>query len=166
MFEQTAERVAAQVTNELAPSFRVPLRLVCPSREAEQAVLGAVTRAAQTRQIPVEVIDLEPDPAGRLNSLTSQLDDWDAIKSGSPHPTMPTLLILRGFDAFGDDRHEDPTYPFRSKFQFDEKFLWLFMGHDESRMRFLFESYRRPLYQAAVDITPAIWRSSIDVAEM
>ena len=81
MFEQTAERVAAQVTNELAPSFRVPLWMVCPSREAEQAVLGAVTRAAQTRQIPVEVIDLEPDPAGRLNSLTSQLDDWDAIKS-------------------------------------------------------------------------------------
>lgn len=93
MFERTAERVAAQVTNELAPSFRVPLRLVCPSREAEQAVLGAVTRAAQTRQIPVEVIDLEPDPAGRLNSLTSQLDDWDAIKSSSPHPTMPTLLM-------------------------------------------------------------------------
>ena len=59
---------------------------------------------------------------------------------------------------FGDDTHEGPTYPFRSQFQFDQKFLWLFIGRDASRMRFLFGSYRRPLYQAAGDITPEDWR--------
>ena len=36
--------------------------------------------------------------------------------------------------------------------------LWLFIGRDASRMRFLFGSYRRPLYQAAGDITPEDWR--------
>ena len=41
----------------------------------------------------------------------------------------------------------------RSNFQFDQKFLWLFVGRDASRMRFLFESYRRPPYGAAGDIT-------------
>lgn len=71
---------------------------------------------------------------------------------------IPTLLILRGFDVFGDDTHDGPTYPFRSKFQFDRNFLWLFVGQDTSRMRFLFGSYRRPLYQAAGDITPEDWQ--------
>ena len=71
---------------------------------------------------------------------------------------MPMLLILRGFDVFGDDAHEAPTYAFRSEFQFDQKFLWLFIGRDAARMQFLFGTYRRPLYQAASDITPEEWR--------
>ncbi|MDZ3798093.1 MAG: hypothetical protein U0T03_04745 [Xanthomonadales bacterium] len=74
--------------------------------------------------------------------------------------TVPTMLILCGFDFFGDEANEDPTYPFRSDFQFDRKFLWLFIGRDAARMRFLFGSYRRPLYQAAGDITPNDWRAA------
>jgi len=91
--------------------------------------------------------------------IAAGLDGWRSRAADDVPDVMPTLLILRGFDVFGDDAHEGPTYPFRSQFQFDRKFLWLFIGRDVSRMRFLFGSYRRPLYQAAGDITPKDWWS-------
>jgi len=153
-----AEQFASNVINFLTPSFRSPTRLVCPSDEAEQAVINAVTRAAVARGIPVEVIDLRPAPAERLNAITERLDGWVSRAAHSDSDPMPTLLILRGFDAFGDDTHDEPTYPFRSRFQFDRKFLWLFLGRDTLRMRFLFDSHSRPLYRAAGEITPEDWQ--------
>ncbi len=155
---RTVEVIAAQFASSflhpLAPAFRPPARLVCPSDEAEQAVVDAVTQAAAARGIPVDVIDLRPAPAERLDAVTARLDGRESCAADS----LPTLLILCGFDIFGDDTHDAPTYPFRSEFQFDRKFLWLFIGREASRMRFLFGSYRRPLYQAASDITPEDWR--------
>lgn len=160
---RTMEAIAAQIAggflHHLAPAFRPPARLVCPSDEAEQAVVDAVTQAAAARGISVDVIDLRPAPAERLDAVTACLDGWGSGAVDREPGMTPTLLILRGFDVFGDDAHEGPTYPFRSEFQFDQKFLWLFIGRDASRMRFLFGSYRRPLYQAANDITPEDWRS-------
>ena len=153
-----ATQVAGGFLHHLAPSFRPPARLICPSDEAEQAVVDAVTQAAASRGVPVDVIDLRPAPAERLDAVTARLDGWRSRAVDGNPDAMPTLLILRGFDVFGDDTHEGPTYPFRSQFQFDQKFLWLFIGRDASRMRFLFGSYRRPLYQAAGDITPEDWR--------
>ncbi|WP_449301633.1 hypothetical protein [Pseudoxanthomonas mexicana] len=153
-----ATQVAGGFLHHLAPSFRPPARLICPSDEAEQAVVDAVTQAAASRGVPVEIIDLRPAPAERLDAVTARLDGWRSRAVDGNPDAMPTLLILRGFDVFGDDTHEGPTYPFRSQFQFDQKFLWLFIGRDASRMRFLFGSYRRPLYQAAGDITPEDWR--------
>lgn len=144
-----ATQVAGGFLHHLAPSFRPPARLICPSDEAEQAVVDAVTQAAASRGVPVEIIDLRPAPAERLDAVTARLDGWRSRAVDGNPDAMPTLLILRGFDVFGDDTHEGPTYPFRSQFQFDQKFLWLFIGRDASRMRFLFGSYRRPLYQAA-----------------
>lgn len=152
-----AAQVAGGFIHHLAPSFRLPARLVCPSDEAEQAVVDAVTQAAIARGIPVDVIDLRPAPAKRLDAVTARLDGWGSRTIDDTPDAMPTLLILRGFDVFGDDAHDGPTYPFRTEFQFDRKFLWLFIGRDASRMRFLFGSYRRPLYQAASDITPEDW---------
>lgn len=151
-----ADKVAGDFVHRLAPAFRPPARLVCPSDEAEQAIMEAVTRAAVARGIPVEVIDLRPAPAERLDAVTERLcrSEIDAADDGS----VPALLILCGFDVFGDDTHDGPTYPFRSEFQFDENFLWLFVGRDASRMRFLFGSHQRPLYHAAGDITPEDWR--------
>ena len=156
--EAAAAQVASGFIHHLAPAFRPPARLVCPSEEAEQAIVDAVTKTAAVRGSPVEVIDLRPAPAERLDAVTARLDGWRSGSVDSEAGTMPTLLILRGFDVFGDDTHDTPTYPFRSEFQFDRKFLWLFVGRDPSRMRFLFGSYRRPLYQAASDITPEDWR--------
>ena len=153
-----ATRVAGGFLHHLAPAFRPPARLVCPSDEAEQAVVDAVAQAAAQRGIPVEVIDLRPAPAERLDAVTARLDGWGSRAVADTPDAIPTLLILRGFDVFGDDTHDGPTYPFRSEFQFDRKFLWLFVGRDASRMWFLFGSYRRPLYQAAGDITPEDWR--------
>lgn len=157
---RTIEAVAGQVArafiHHLAPAFRPPARLVCPSDAAEQAVVDAVTQAAAAQGIPVEVVDLRPAPSERLDAVTARLDGW----RGSLDPdtdVTPTLLVLRGFDVFGDDDHDAPTYQFRSEFQFDRRFLWLFVGRDAARMRFLFGSYRRPLYQAAGDITPEDW---------
>ena len=155
-----AEQVASAFIHRLAPAFRPPARLVCPSDEAELAVMEAVTAAASTRGITVEVIDVRPAPAERLDAITARLaasiDEYQSAASES----VPTLLILRGFDVFGDYTHEGPTYPFRSRFQFDKQFLWLFVGRDASRMRFLFGSHQRPLYRAAGDITPEDWQES------
>lgn len=151
-----ATQVASGFIHRLAPAFRPPARLVCPSDEAEQALVEAVTQAAITRGIPVEVIDVRPAPTERLDAVTARLG-----ASGSEttdNDSVPTLLILCGFDVFGDNIHDGPTYPFRSEFQFDEKFLWLFVGRDASRMWFLFGNHQRPLYHAADEITPEDWR--------
>jgi hypothetical protein len=152
-----AEQVADDFIHRLAPAFRPPARLACPSDKAEQTVVDVVTKAAAARGIPVEVIDLRSAPAERLDSITVRLrtSGGETADNGP----IPKLLVLRGFDVFGDDAHDAPTYPFRSAFQFDRKFLWLFVGQDRSRMRFLFGSHQRPLYQAASDITPEDWRS-------
>lgn len=149
-----AEQCASVFIHRLAPASRPPARLVCPTDEAEQAVVGAVTRAAAARGIPVEVIDLRPAPIERLDAVTARLGGWSEGAANNDSGPMPTLLILRGFDVFGDKTQDAPTYPFRSKFQFDRQFLWLFIGRDASRLRFLFGSPQRPLYQAASDITP------------
>lgn len=151
-----AEQVAGEFMHRLAPAFRPPARIVCPSDEAEQALVDAVAHVAAARGIAVEVIDLRPAPTERLDAVTARLGTSEG-ETADKRP-VPTLLILRGFDVFGDDAHDGPTYPFRSDFQFDKKFLWLFVGRDASRMRFLFTSAQRPLYHAAGDITPEGWR--------
>jgi hypothetical protein len=137
---RTLEAIAGQLArgfiHHLIPTLRMPARLVCPSDEAEQA----------------------PAPAERLDAVTARLDGWRGGTADNSPSTLSTLLILRGFDVFGDDTHDEPTYPFRSKFQFDRKFLWLFVGRDASRMRFLFDSYQRPLYRAAAELTPKEWQ--------
>ena len=156
---EIATTVAQGFVHHLAPAFRPPARLICPSDAAEQAVIEAVIQVATARGIPCEVIDLRPAPAERLAAVTARLDGWDGDSSQDASQTMPAVLILRGFDVFGDDAHDAPTYPFRSQFQFDRKFLWLFIGRDWRRMQWLFGSCRRPLYHAAGDITPAEWRA-------
>jgi hypothetical protein len=154
-----ATEIANGFIHHLAPAFRPPASLVCPSDVAEQAVVEAVTRAARARGIPTEMVDLRSTPVERLDAVTARLDGWRSVTLDGDSGAVPTLLILRGFDVFGDDDHDAPTYPFRSRFQFDRKFLWLFIGRDWRRMWWLFGSYRRPLYQAAHDITPDTWRT-------
>src|SRR3546814_371813 len=159
-FDSAATAIADAFIHRLAPAFRPPARLVCPSDAAEQAVIAAITHAAAARGISSEVIDLRPAPAERLEAVTARLDGWRSVALDGDPGTVPTLLILRGFDVFGDDDHDAPTYPFRSQFQFDRKFLWLFIDRKSTRMRWLFASYRRPLSAAAADIPPPAWRTS------
>lgn len=157
--EAIAQELADGFVADLTSRFRGPARMVCPTDEAEQAVVDAVTQGARGRGIPVEIIDLRAAPVERLDAVTARLDGWH----GAPEhdaSAAPTLLILRGFDVFGDEASDKPTYTFRSNFQFDRKFLWLFIGRDAGRMRFLFDSYHRPLYQAAGNITPKDWRAA------
>jgi hypothetical protein len=59
--------------------------------------------------IPVEVIELRPAPAERLNAITARLDQWGGGSVDNAPSLTPTLLILRGFDVFGDTRTVDPT---------------------------------------------------------
>ena len=136
----------------------MPSRVVCPSEDAENAVVETLSNAAIERNVPVEVIELRPAPAERLEAVTERLAGWRGQPEKRGPACVHTLLILRGFDVFGDKQHEEPTYPFRSSFQFDEEFRWVFLGRDGERMRFLFNSYERPLYLAAMDITPEAWR--------
>lgn len=46
-----AAQVAGDFIHRLAHAFRLPARLVCPSDEADKAVIEAVTRAATARGI-------------------------------------------------------------------------------------------------------------------
>ena len=151
-----AAEVAKGFIHHLAPSFRPPARLITPTEETELAVIDAVVREAANRGIPTEIIDLRPAPAKLLDQVTGRLEE---VRPGAQSSVeMPTLLILRGFDVFGDQHHSAPTHPFRSKFQFDRSHLWLFLGRDAPRMRWLFASYDRPLYNSTMDITPKSWR--------
>ena len=138
-FAAIAAQLAGSYLHHLVPAFRTPARLICPSNEAELTVVEAMTQASAARDIPVEVIDLRPAPAERLDAVTARL----CGRGSKERVAMPTLLILRGFDVFGDDTHEAPTYPFRSEFQFDKKHLWLFIGRDCVRRR---RSINRPNY--------------------
>ena len=156
----TAERLARGFIHRLTPLLGTPTRVVCPSDEAEQVVIVAMTQAAAAQGMPSEVIDLRPAPAERLDAITARMDGLKGRATDNDHQPVQRLLILLGFDVFGDDTQDAPIYPFRSYFQFDRKFLWLFVGRDASRMQYLFDSYRRPLYDAAGDITPAEWRPS------
>ncbi|MEN1925042.1 hypothetical protein [Luteimonas qiangzhengi] len=158
---EDAMAVVVAQAHEVARGFTtlwMPSQVVCPSEIAEEAVVRALSTAALQRDVPFETIDLRPAPAERLEAVTARLAGW----RGRPETRDPTfvrsLLILRGFDVFGDEQHEEPTYPFRSNFQFDEEFRWVFLGRNDERMRFLFSSYERPLYLAAMDITPEAWR--------
>ena len=156
--EAIATRLAGRFIHRLTPLLGTPARVICPSDEAEQALIVAMTQATDALVMPSEVIDLRPAPAERLDAITARLDGWQSGAASSNDQTAQRLLILLGFDAFGDDTQEAPTYPFRSKYQFDQKFLWLFVGRDTSRMRFLFDCHRHPLYRAAGDITPDDWQ--------
>src|SRR5690606_26100671 len=99
---EIASTVAQGFVHHLAPAFRPPARLVCPSDAAEQAVIDAVLQVATARGMLCEVIDLRPAPAERLAAVTARLDGWDGESSQDASPTMPTVLLLRGFDVFGD----------------------------------------------------------------
>lgn len=158
---EDAMAVVAAQAHEVTRAFTtlwMPSRVVCPSEDAEEAVVGALSTAAIQRNVPVETIDLRPAPAERLEAVTARLAGWRGRPETRDPAFVHSLLILRGFDVFGDKEHEEPTYPFRSNFQFDEEFRWVFLGRSDERMRFLFSSYERPLYLAAVDITPEAWR--------
>jgi hypothetical protein len=152
-----AHEVAAQFIHRLFPSFRAPGYVACPNDEAEHEVIFAITAAAEGRGVETEVVDLRPAPAARLAEVTSRLCGFEGYRQRTKHP-QPHLLILIGFDLLEGRDNDEPTYPFRSKFQFDRDFVWLFVGRDWQRLGRLFGSYSLPLYNAASDLTPESWR--------
>lgn len=139
------------------PSFRMPCFLACPDDLHAQAVMAAIAQAAEAKGVATEVIDLRPAPAELLNRVTQRLCGFGGGRDGRQAPPV-RVLALEGFDLLEGPGNDGPTYSFRSEFQFDEDFRWLFLGRDWHRLRRLFGSYRLPLYHAASDITPPPWR--------
>ncbi|GAB2507753.1 hypothetical protein GCM10027084_23260 [Pseudoxanthomonas sangjuensis] len=121
-------------------------------------MLAAISRAAGARGVATEIIDLRPAPTERLAEITKRLCGFEGRRERKDAPAV-SVLVLDGFDLLEGADNEGPTYPFRSEFQFDEDFRWLFMGRDWRRLRRLFGTYRLPLYQAASDLTPKLWRA-------
>lgn len=153
-----ADQAAAAFVHRLFPSLRSPAFLACPDDECADICRTAITAAAKRKRVKTEVVDLKPDPAARLDQVTARLRDINDRTHDDKHP-WPTLLILDGFDLLEGSKHDAPTFPFRSRFQFDRGHLWLFMGRDWQRLRRLFGDRRLTLYQAASNITPEPWRT-------
>jgi len=157
-----AEQVATTFVHLLFPSLRSPAFLACPDDECADICRTMITAAAKRKRVKTEVVDLRPDPAARLDRVTARLRDINNRTHDAKHP-WPTLLILDGFDLLEGSKHDAPTFPFRSRFQFDREHLWLFMGRDWQRLRRMFGDRRLPLYQAASNITPEPWRTSASI---
>lgn len=156
---ELAEQVAAEFVHRMFPSLRSPAYLACPDDESAERCCSALARAASKRRVETEVVDLRPAPAARLYSITARLRDINDRTNDYKY-SRPTLLILDGFDLLEGSKNDAPTFPFRSRFQFDREHLWLFMGRDLKRLRRMFGDRRLPLYLAASNITPGPWRAT------
>lgn len=157
--EALFKQVAGEFVHGLFPSFRMPAFLACPDDACTRAVLAAIAQAATTKGVAMEVVDLSPAPAERLASVTARLCGFHRQSCGEDAPAV-RVLALDGFDLLEGEDNDAPIYPFRSQFQFDEDYRWLFLGRNWQRLRRLFGSYRLPLYHAASDLTPEPWRIS------
>lgn len=155
--DELIRTVVGQFVHRLFPGFRSPAYLACPDDNVEDAVVAAIAEAAASKGVRTEVVDLRPAPAERLDGVTARLHGFGGHESSSAESGV-TLLVLRGFDLLEGPRNDAPTYPFRSKFQFDQEHRWLFVGRDWQRLRRLFNSYSLPLYQAASSCTLEEWR--------
>jgi len=116
--EAVVNQVTETFVHRLFPSYRDPSFLACPDDEIAAITLNAVTRAAESKGVTSEIIDLRPAPADLLNGVTARLRDFDTSRRGvTPH--CRRLLVLEGFDRLEGRNRDEPTYQFRSKFQFD-----------------------------------------------
>lgn len=157
ILEAVVNQVTETFVHRLFPSYRDPSFLACPDDEIAAITLNALTRAAESKGVTSEIIDLRPAPADLLNGVTARLCDFDVSRRGvAPH--CRRLLVLEGFDRLEGGNRDEPTYQFRSKFQFDVQYLWLFAGRDWRRLSRMFHDRRLPLYHAASDVTPEPWR--------
>jgi len=127
--EAVANQVTGTFVHRLFPSYRDPLFLACPDDEIAAITLDAVTRPAESKGVTSEIIDLRPSPADVLNGVTARLRDFD-VSQRSVAPHHRRLLILEGFDRLEGRSRDESTYQFRSMFQFDMQYLWLFAYGD------------------------------------
>ncbi|HET7329914.1 hypothetical protein [Dyella sp.] len=155
--DELIRTTAEQFIHRLFPNFRSPGYLACPDGRIEDAMVAAIVEGACAKGVRTEVVDLRPAPADLLDKVTSRLHGFGGQGVSSEKSEL-TLLVLKGFDLLEGKEHDAPTYPFRSKFQFDQEHLWLFVGRDWQRLRRLFSSYSLPLYYAASNYTPKEWR--------
>jgi len=160
-FEALASQVTETFVHRLFPSYRDPSFLACPDDEIAAITLDAVTRAAKSKGVTSEIIDLRPAPADVLHGVTARLHEFNFLRRAVP-PRRRRLLVLEGFDRLEGRNRDEPTYQFRSKFQFDVQYLWLFVGRDWRRLSRMFYDRRLPLYRAASDVTPKPWRDRPD----
>jgi hypothetical protein len=77
-FDALASQVAKTFAHRLFPSYRDPSYLACPNDESAAITLDAVTRAAKSKGVATEFIDLRRAPADRVNVATARLHDFAA----------------------------------------------------------------------------------------
>lgn len=71
--------------------------LVCPDDESAAIVLEAITRAARSKGVTSEIVDLRPAPADVLNAVTACLREFNFLRRAAL-PRRRRLLVLEGFD--------------------------------------------------------------------
>lgn len=149
------DQIVGKFVHRLFPSFVEPGFLGCPP-EYLTPFLISLEKAVTDRGTEIEIIDLRSAPAKVLGQVTDRITAGNR-RRGEP-VTQRKLLVLLGFDLLEGRERDEATYPFRSEFQFDERHIWLFVGHDRDRLARLFHSRKLPLYLAAQDLTPSEWR--------
>ncbi|WP_152597989.1 hypothetical protein [Novilysobacter arseniciresistens] len=154
--ESILQQVVDKFVHRLFPSFVEPGFIACPDKHLP-ALLDAMTQAVAARGVTLEMIDLRPAPGELLDRVTVRIVTVNRQPQDTNLPPN-RLLVLVGFDLLEGRKHDEPTYPFRSDFQFDRHHLWLFVGRNRNRLARLFHSRKLPLYLAARDLTPAEWR--------
>lgn len=113
-----ASQIAEAFVHRHFPVYWDHSFLACPDDESAAIVLEAITRGAKSKGVTSEIIDLRPAPADLLDGVTARLRDFDVSRRGvAPH--CRRLLVLEGFDRLEGRNRDEPTYQFRSKFQFD-----------------------------------------------
>lgn len=155
--DHLVKQIVAAYVHRLFPDLRRPAFLSCPDDLCAHTVLAAITQAAASKGVATDVIDLRSGPQELLDRVTERLRGFEGEREGRQQSEV-RILALDGFDLLEGPDNDKPTYPFRSKLQFDEDHLWLFLGRDWHRLSRLFSDYQLPLYNAAENLTPALWR--------
>lgn len=68
----------------------------------------------------MRLIDMRPDPAVLLQQLTEELVPASLAPGKQTVPIPKMVRVVLGIELLEDHKKHAPTYPFHSRFQFDE----------------------------------------------
>lgn len=68
------------------PSLRTPAVLACPDDACADLCQTAIAKAAKRKRVKTEVVDLQPDPAARLDQVTARLRDINDRTNDTEQP--------------------------------------------------------------------------------
>lgn len=156
--EQGLAELARTLTNRHFLDLVDACHLSYPEPSMDGDVLAALDSALGPSHQSLEVVDLRPDPAERLNQVTERLLPAGARLGTSAKAQKLAAMVLVGFDRLEGEENFTVTAAFRTRFQHDLAHRWVFLGEDRARLSRMFQSYAEPLYGASMDVTPLAWR--------